>query len=487
MLILTPPPHPTECISGYLHRLSAVNGYSMPSWIIEPYRNGYHGDDYRRIRPEVIMRLAGLSEMDAARLCVRPIREGSRATMQLLGTELHVSHVDMKVLRICPLCVRENSRHEAFWHLKLVQWCPIHRTPLLSNCRACGVKLRWNRPGIGVCNCGADLTDQVSEDQCLESVANLMFVLRAALYGDAETHASRPRSLAHLYHLDLYRLMRLYETLGYEVTRPRKLGSTWDSGPRYGADVEVCEALSNWPHGFQEFLRRRYGHELEKDGSRRSFKRTFPWVFWTLGKNMKEHAAQLKFLRDEVMRFGADYWTREQLTRESESTVLSRLDCEWGSVPDAALLMGIDPRTLLRRIKDGLVPFKENTTRGKNRNFKVNLRWASKQKRSAGTGLGVRQAAQVLGISTSLLTALRRHEIYKVKFLTRRRDGYAIEDLQDIKKRLDVVVARHSVDGLVSGIVFDGQRLDRIRPLASCVQALKAMLAQTLRTTHEFS
>lgn len=38
MLVLTPPPHLTECVSGYLHRLSMVNGYSNPTWIIEPYR-----------------------------------------------------------------------------------------------------------------------------------------------------------------------------------------------------------------------------------------------------------------------------------------------------------------------------------------------------------------------------------------------------------------------------------------------------------------
>lgn len=119
MLIVTPPPHPTECISGYLHRLSAENGYSKPSWIIEPYRNGYHGDDYRRVTPEVIRQISGLAGPEADRVCVRPDREGDRTTVRLVGTELHVSHVDMQTFRICPRCVDEHGRHEAFWHLRL--------------------------------------------------------------------------------------------------------------------------------------------------------------------------------------------------------------------------------------------------------------------------------------------------------------------------------------------------------------------------------
>lgn len=434
MLILTPHPHPTECVSGYLHRLSTANGYSIPSWIIEPYRNGYHTDDYRRITVAMLQQIAGLTEADADRVCVRPSREGSRSTMRLVGVELHVSHVDMRAFRVCPRCVAEHGRHEAFWHLKLVQWCPLHRTPLLDECGDCGANLRWNRPNIGRCNCGAELTKQSGEGRCPKPLADLMLVIRAALYGDAESSAARPECSAHLFHLDLYRLMRLVETLGEVICVRNSRGEIVESD--VDPMIEIAEILANWPRNFQAFLQKRYGAVLENDSSRRSFKLTFPWAFWTLGRNLKAHAHQLDFLRDEVVRFGAAHWTQEQLTRFGPRPVLYRLHCDWGSVPDAASLVGLDPRTLLKRIKEGLVPIKQRDTVRGNRNYQVSLEWARNTKYTRHPSMSPRDAAKFIGVPTRTLSRLRTAGIYKVRHLTRRSGGYSLEDVRVLKQLL---------------------------------------------------
>ena len=378
MLVLTPRPHPTECISGYLHRLSAANGYGRPSWIIEPYRNGYHSDDYRRITPDLIQAIAGLDRPEAERVCVRPDREGDRTNVRLVGTAFHVSYVDMCRLRICPGCVARSRTHEAFWHLRMVQWCPIHRTALLERCGSCGVELRWNRPGIDQCNCGADLTKQTPKGHCSKPVADLLLMMRHALYRDTST-TKPPLGLHHLHHLDLYRLLRLVETL--EPLMPsHAVSRSEERGVESNAFAEVAHTLARWPRNFQAFLQSRYGQHLESDSSRKSFKRTFPWAFWTLGRNLKGHAHQLDFLRDEVFRFGAYHWTREQLGRASVNATVMGLKYEWGSIPDAASLMGIDQRTLLRRVRDGLVPARKAENVRASRNYQIKLSWVRKQR-----------------------------------------------------------------------------------------------------------
>ncbi|MFT3897184.1 MAG: TniQ family protein [Thermomonas sp.] len=329
MLVLTPKPHPTECISGYLHQLSKANGYRRPSWIIEPYRNGYHKDDYRRLTPAVMQEIANLTLEEARRVCVRPDRVGDRTTLRLMGTELHSSHVDMQSFRICPDCVVQHGRHEAFWHLRYVEWCPIHRGRLLTHCKVCGHQLRWNRPAIARCNCGADLTTQGSSEQCDNRLCGLLLVIRRALYGSGYADAGAvPAEMSHLLHMDLYRLMRMVEVLGETFSWQRwrnekeAFGSAHFKEPVVKIDLlEVAKILVPWPTGFWEALYTHFDKQLSAADARQSFRYAFPWLHFALGKNLREHAGQLAFLRDEAARFGAAYWTRDQLRTGCWNTI----------------------------------------------------------------------------------------------------------------------------------------------------------------------
>ena len=388
MLVLTPKPHPTECISGYLHQLSKANRYGRPSWIIEPYRNGYHADDYRRITPTVLQEVANLTVEEAQRVCVRPDRVGDRTTLRLVGTELHASHVDMSSFRVCPECVAQDDRHEAFWHLRLVDWCPIHQVRLLTHCRDCGHQLRWNRPGIGRCYCGADLTTQGSPERCDSKLSGLLSVLRRALYGGEHVDADAvPAEMSHLLHMDLYRLMRMVEVLGETFSWQRwrnakALGSPHTEAPPTKTDMlEVAKLLTPWPSAFHEALHTHFDKQLSAADARHSFRYAFPWLHFSLGKNLREHADQLAFLREEAARFGAAYWTRDQLRRGAEPRAHEE-DYRWGSVRQAAKVLEMDPRTLLKRIAEGVVPVKVSVTRGSNRNYMVDLNWIKNQKSS---------------------------------------------------------------------------------------------------------
>lgn len=465
MLVLTPKPDPLECISGYLYRLSKANGYARPSWIIEPYRNGYHSDDYRRITPALMQEIASLTPEESHRVCVRPDRKGDRTKLRLVGIELHASHVDMRLFRICPHCVAEHDRHEAFWHLRMVEWCPIHRVRLLATCGACKKTLRWNRPSIGKCHCGADLTSQVLPDRCDERLAELLLVFRRALYGAEHVDANAIREMKHLLHMDLYRLMRMVDVLGDQIARraqDRESDRYVVMAPAPSLQ-KVADALAPWSTAFHEFLHLTYDDALSGKRTQSSFRDVLSWAIYPLGKNLKEHAGQLSFLRDEVLRFGARYWTREQLMRGAKALDCFRLDFRWGSVPDAAEVLGLDPRTLLKHIHEGDVPVKAVGTMRRNRNYKVDLNWARSQRYSASPGVKIRDAAAMLGLSTPVLSMLQACRAYSATLLSRPPNTFATEDIKRFKEDLDRLAMTYSEDGTVGGILIGGRRYDMIR------------------------
>ncbi|QNN45471.1 TniQ family protein [Thermomonas brevis] len=483
MLILTPKPHPTECISGYLYQLSKANRYDRPSWIIEPYRNGYHADDYRRITPTVMQEIANLTVDEARRVCVRPDRVGDRTTLRLVGTELHASYVDMRSFRICPHCVAQQDRHEAFWHLRLVEWCPIHQVRLLTHCQVCGHQLRWNRPGIGRCSCGADLTVQASPERCESRLSGLLLVFRRALYGSEYVDTRVPDEMSHLLHIDLYRLTRMVEVLGntfyWQRRRNKKemLLSVSLEERKVKIDLlEVAKILVPWPISFREALRTYFDKQLSDADARKSFRFAFPWLEFALGRNLREHAEQLAFLREEAARFGATYWTRNQLKRGAGARITGE-NYRWGSVPDAAEVMGVDPRTLLKRIREGVVPVKESAIYRRSRNYKVDLKWAKDQKCSAHPEVKIRSASAMLGLSPDFFSILLAEQFYRPMLLTRRQGHFAIEDIRRFKGQLDAVVARYSIDGELGGVIFHGRRLDKIRSSKERARALHVLAA----------
>ena len=483
MLVLTPKPHPTECISGYLYQLSKANRYDRPSWIIEPYRKGYHADDYRRITPTVMQEIANLPSDEAQRVCVRPDRTGDRTTLRLVGTELHASHVDMRSFRICPDCVAQDDRHEAFWHLRLVEWCPIHQVRLLTHCWNCGHQLRWNRPGIGRCNCGADLTEQRSSERCDDRLSGLLLVLRRALYGSEYAGEAIPQEMSHLLHMDLYRLMRTAEVLSEVLggLQGRDEARTLHSEPSASREEKasllgVAKILSPWPEAFREFLHARYDKKLTEDGSRMAFRDEFSWAHYSLGKHLKEHAGQLAFLREEVAHFGAAYWTQEKISRGGSDLGLSQESFRWCSVPEAAELLGIDRRTLLKRIHEGVVPVRESPIRLTNRNFQVDLKWARSQPYSAYSEIKIRSAAGMLGLSPGVLSVLQERRVYQPAILTKRNGTFAIEDLQKFKMKLEALVIKHSKSEDISGITFRGRRYGAFDSDEERAHALHALL-----------
>lgn len=61
----------------------------------------------------------------------------------------------LRAPQICVDCIHMTGHCKAMWDCRLYTVCHIHRTPMVKRCQTCGAPLRWFRPAVDVCQCGA--------------------------------------------------------------------------------------------------------------------------------------------------------------------------------------------------------------------------------------------------------------------------------------------------------------------------------------------
>ncbi len=466
-LVLTPPPHPTECVSGYLLRLGSTNGYATPYCLVRHVQRDSNVANFYRVTPDVLVDISGLPLEQSKRLCIIPEKVPKRGTVRLLSNDLYVEEVDLRKMRVCPRCIADNGRHEAIWHMKTMTHCPIHRMALLDRCKACASPLLWNRPSVRECNCGADLAKQGTRTRCSRAMADLLQALRAVFYQD-EAIQPFPERLRFLNVLDAYAFSRmiivLCELHEKEAGKERPHGKAGDITEFVGKHMEsVADILSDWPHSFQRFLKEKYEAVLIKDEPHQLFRNYFAWAFFYLQKHLKVRGKAFTFLTDEIYRFGADYWSRDRLLRGQRAVKLLPGGGCWGSIPEAAAIMKMDPRAVMKRIAAGQIPVRRQNEIKRNRNVMVDMNFAREWKSSSHPPVPTEEAAQRIGINVCLLTSLCESRHFEPKVHTTLVNGHSLEDIERYRNILLKIASAHSPDGTIRNISYRGMTLNKIK------------------------
>ncbi|WP_126942992.1 TniQ family protein [Xanthomonas sp. BRIP62409] len=465
-LVVTPAPLATECVTGYLHTLCAHNGYPRPSFLLTGLIS-VGKNSFKQVTPALLQELSGLPLSVAKRLCFEGPKRSSRLMSRLVGQLIHTSQLRMDIFAICPACIAEGGRHEAAWHLDLVGWCPRHGLRLLQKCEICDRDLEWNRPTLGKCSCGADLTKQGHHGQVSPpALARLVQAIEASLYRRIDVRPY-PAQMQHLAHLTPYALSRLIVVLSEQYT---PTGSVLLEGRKRGRNVtadqleKVAELLDDWPRGFQRFLALRYGKEALEDKDGAGFRQAFHWALNTLSTaEASAGPIEFGFLRDQLYRFGENYLSREQLVRGDR--VRRPIATSWGALLDVALEANADPRALVKGMREDDALSVQTDYRRLNRNLIVDPRWLEKYKISQYAPIHERDAADTIGISASLLSAFRKGGIYESHFYARSIGGYSEEDVGRFAKILSDLTAQYSIDATPGGITLDGISLRTTKSL----------------------
>ena len=439
MLIRHPAPIATESLLGYVLRLAEENGYASP-WKVYALA-GLKQSDTRTTGMKV-EKLALIAKHPACQLdeiAFAPLANHSRST-RLLGHLLVPTDLGLNNPKLCPQCIAEKGFIEAHWHLELMVACPIHHRSALSTCPKCGKHLSWFRPGLLECKCGGDLQDGELHS-ISEAEASLLDVIRRkvlTLPTSKENPAALPQD--QLMAMNLRSLLSVIRTLG-----KHRMIANGDTGSANGERVvsEASRVLMNWPRNFIDLFTDlgRSMPATPASGVGKQFASIYSSLFKSKAIRPRE---QTDFLKIAFLDFAMNHWGRGFVDHKLVKQLGAPTPKRYLTQTEFAAQIGVQPSTAARFLKGTKV----TSTRvkcGMSERVLVDTNQSAIPRTAPGKIFRGREAARRLGLSVSVLQALKREGIYEVKHLLPTKAGFHELDVEAFQQKLMALAPCRSV------------------------------------------
>ena len=430
LLVRHPSPHPVESPWGYSLRLSESNGYATP-WSLFKLA-GLRQNEVRTTGMKIakLAAITGLPQATLARMSFAPHRDRPR-WCRILGHDILPTDIDLMNPCICPFCVQELGYVEALWHLRFMVGCPVHHLEGIKQCAACLRPIRWYRPGLTECTCGADLASFCAAPLS-EAEACLLSILRRKTLSDGRSENNPAKfPQAELLASDLRTILVVVRTLG-------RFAHSANGYAGCPSDRQIVSAassvLANWPENFFALLQA-LGSRFNRPNAL-SVRNQFDGIINALFKNKSiKKAAKTDFLKLAFATFATERWGKgvadPRLFKKQRNLASERFLTK----AQFANKLGLQPRTLTRFLKQRDVPLVTLQSGGESRVI-VDTQGLDDAGTLPGTILRARDAARSLGISVSLLRLLRQTEIFKVTRLSSVRQGFHSLDIEVFRMSL---------------------------------------------------
>lgn len=162
LLAVRPSPLENENFHSYVRKLAEANACPI-AWVTELFGLRvftFHAPDDKVLRA-------------VADATLQPVESIRNLTMHRFARRLNLNkdknhihnsmvrrfhHKDEDGLRFCPQCLKEGKPWSVPWYLGPVTVCLEHKSLLFDTCPVCHRPVSYERLGLGVCSCGADLT-----------------------------------------------------------------------------------------------------------------------------------------------------------------------------------------------------------------------------------------------------------------------------------------------------------------------------------------
>lgn len=438
MLVVTPRPGDTESLMGYILRLTEANGYTTLSYVLDSMHGHFYRNAIGRLDATPLMQIARLTREQVDRPTLRPQKK-PKAYIRVYRNDLPIIEVTMARPKVCPQCLAATGQCEAFWDLAQAVACPVHRIMLVTTCPGCESDLTWRRQKVRECKCGQDLT-KIAALPATDGLCVLMAVMRHLLYRDKNI-APYPEGMRHLAHLDLRRFCKLLWVLSCTLEKHRG-GSPMPKGKsHYFSQYErIALALRDWPRGFQALLVEMYEDLVTTAARLPAFLTLFGWLMIRLIKNDEDEGSEYEFLEREAYRYGAKHWTRGALSRKGVSERLLPDEVRWGTLGEAAEMLGLHLMTVKKLIAAGHIKTRVVSDK-KNRTIVVDMDCVRSQKVSRYPAVPIREAAKQVGVSIETLKAMRENGLYVTEHRSTYPGSMAHEDIEVLRARLDGLLA----------------------------------------------
>ncbi len=449
-----PAHHATESLLGYILRLSQENGYETPTSILSR----------ARIRPANLRQSYKLTEVAKLTKCFP-------ASMLSIAYHLHakkrsqhclLNHVvrqqDLSLTRpkLCPECAKEQGFLEAYFDLTVMIACPIHKKMLVEICPHCHQALRWRRPGLSECVCGAQLL-RSSLPLAGTAVTDLLDVIRRKVLGLQSAIEYESGIPSHqLGSMKLRSILFLIGMLGRMESRRREQ-LTPDSCKRI---VPIASAIfSDWPTNFERLLERLTasptGSAPMKLTNGRLKKIYFSLQF---GITPREDIA---FMKHALSSFALNNNVDGGRGKEIGKSPNSKCAEQFLTLGKAAARCGIHPKTAARILKnENILSVDVQRGRGKRRYF--DLAAIAALTRVGGKIYFLEGAASQIGVPASILRGLKASGDFQVNHLPKGMAGWHEVDIRAFILKLQ------SLAPLDAAVQVSSRSLLRFDWIASC-------------------
>ncbi len=276
-LLVRPKPEKGESFIGYLVRLTEVNAYDTPSWILS-----LSDIDYMELqwtfsflfgKLKKLDKLAHLSEnelSDLNALIYVPTKLPQGNTTEheydFYGASLNRSIIRPHSPKVCPKCLAEFGYCFRIWDCSLVTACPVHSCIFFDACPKCNRRIRCIRNSLAMCDCGCDWRTTEGVNVCERELQVSRRVYK--LCGIMPSQDGKPNGKNPLRALNLRDFVVV---LTFVAGGERKI--SWATGrPSKSIKLRNAElhkifakahaAFENWPHNFHQFLSKQSRGEI---------------------------------------------------------------------------------------------------------------------------------------------------------------------------------------------------------------------------------
>lgn len=418
-----PAPYPTEDSGGYLLRLSELNGYPNPYYMLMDCGiSRWGGGIGRKIRCAVLSQITNRRSNELERIATVAAEDGSG---MLLGQAVPRHQIVALRSAVCPECVHQSGMIEAHFSLKLMTVCPVHAMPLVNLCADCMQLLTWKRRGLLECECGGVARRTENVHTPVAVVELLEIVRRKVLSLPIRENSKCGLPVMALGSMSLRALVYLITMLGARTISERE---EVDGGDSDEAIVDgAAKLLSNWPYNLRNRLEALAASSLAPCALSSS---PLSAMYYSVRRRVRP-TEEAGFLLDEITcvaadRFG-DWHQSGKLLGEAKRFVTRNA---------LAARLGISGERANKVIQEGKLPTIHLDVSPKRPRVLVDISTVQIASRAPGKVHRPRNAAAIIGISANTLNTIRALGMFEARHLPPGIRGFHEKDCEAYRQKL---------------------------------------------------
>ena len=419
-----PDPRPTEGLWGYILRVSRSNGFRSPWGVIA--RAGMEQHEARGASINVA-KLAVVTRKDRTRLqSIGYSNATEKRSYALLGHTVPRTALELDSPHICPECVGAMGFIETHWDLAIMTACPVHFCRAVWRCNACGSLLRWYRPDLLHCQCGAQIQPMLGTSIRAEE-GNLLQVIRAKVFHLLPlVDGSSGLPVSDLYQLELRDLLRLVNIL-------QRCQRMLSRDPEHVSDTAMAvtaavEYLREWPTKFFEMLEGLRAFHLDQ---RRSIRELYSPIYSSfLKKRKKEKPGQFDFMRRAFLEFVSNHVEGKVIDIRVMRSFGLNVERRFVTRAELSRRLDIDPRSVVRSIPSDAI-----TSESRKKCLAIDMRRCNPLPSPTGVIMRIREAAREIGLPVEVLRALKASREFETHHQLVSMPGFRDMDIRRFQAR----------------------------------------------------